>query len=222
MIVSHSHKFIFIKTRKTASTSLEVFLHPNLTSRDIWTSSSTPYIRGNKDWSLWPFDVAAAKSARLRNLMGKESRLYWRYFHDHAGIESIRRGLPRRVVNDYFKFCFDRNPWDFVVSFYFQKTRKPGREMDFDAFVHTYPIDVNWNQYTIDGRVAVDAVYRYEDLNIRLPEIVERLGLKPGDLPRYKSDRRPRRPYREWYTSATRDRVAEKFKHMIDYFGYEF
>ena len=42
MIISHKHKFIFIKTRKTAGTSIELFLSRFCGPEDIITPFQSP------------------------------------------------------------------------------------------------------------------------------------------------------------------------------------
>ena len=42
MIISHSRRFILVKSRKTASTSLQRAIVPQLEARDIWTPVSIP------------------------------------------------------------------------------------------------------------------------------------------------------------------------------------
>jgi len=223
MIVSHRNKFVFIKTRKTASTSVEVFLHRNLAENDIWTPLSDPKVLGNNYYSSWPVDFAAAKNKYIRRKLGKASPLYFRYLHDHSSLLDFYKGYGAKKFAPYFKFCFDRNPWDYVVSLYYYETRKRNnRECDFDEFIRTFPIPVNWQQYTIEGQIAVDAVFRYEDLESSINGIVKRLDLVGGALPIRKSGWRSTKDYRNYYTTSTKEIIASKFSHVIDHLGYEF
>ena len=217
MIISHSRKFVFIKTRKTASTSVEHFLHASLNSRDIWTPLSNPRTPGHRYYSAWPPDWLAAKSSRFRRFIGKRSPLYRRYLADHSPILAA---LPL-IGPDYFKFCFDRNPWDFVVSLYFHQKAK-GRTSDFDEFVFNIPFVQNWTLYTIDDRPAVDAVYRYEDLGDSLKKVSERLGLVDAPLPAHKTTHRTEIGYRQYYSQRTRDEVAARWAKTIAYLRYDF
>jgi hypothetical protein len=223
MIVSHRHRFIFVKTRKTASTSIEAFIRPNLSSCDIWTPLSNPEVPGNRYYSLWPFDIAAARSAFVRRKLGKSSPFYFRYLHDHANLGDLYKGYGSRRFSQYFKFCFDRNPWDFAVSLYHHTAKKRGGgKYDFDEFIYTYPIPRNWDQYTIRGEVAVDVVFRYEDLDRQIANVVKKFSLFAGELPRHKSGWRPTTDYRQYYSARTRDQIASQFSGVIEYLKYDF
>ena len=222
MIVSHRNKFVFIKTRKTASTSVEVFLHKNLTENDIWTPLSNPKVLGNNYYSAWPFDFSAAKSKFIRRKLGERNPLYFRYFHDHASLKDLYKGYGEKKFSTYFKFCFDRNPWDYAVSLYHHKTKKKNLKCGFDEFVHTFPIPVNWEKYTIEDKIVVDAVFRYEDLEPSISSLVKKLNLIEWALPMHKTGWRPKKDYRDYYTTSTKYIISSRFSRVIDYLGYEF
>jgi hypothetical protein len=222
MIISHSRRFVFVKTRKTASTSVEVFLHQSLNVRDIWTPLSDPKVAGNRYYSIWPFDFAAARSRKVRRWLGKQNGLYLFYLHDHSSSKELYKFYSSHRFTNYFKFCFDRNPWDYVVSLYQYEMRKLDRVPDFDTFVYTHAIPRNSDLYTIDGREAVDAIYRYEELDVTMQQLVVRLGLADCTLARHKSSLRPGRDYRDYYTPATRDRIAHLFAPVIERLNYDF
>lgn len=223
MIVSHSRQFIFIKCRKTASTSVERFLHASLCPDDIWTPLSNPVTEGNNYYTAWPVNRLASSSSVLRRLLGKRRFLKRATFADHAGIADLEQVLGGDLVNTYFKFCFDRNPWDFAVSLYFHHRCK-GRlqAVDFDEFVFTYPIRQNSSLYSMGRKVAVDAVFRYEELEERLSELCQRLQLKPAALPADKNHRRPPGHYRQYYSQASRDEVAKRWHDTIRLLNYDF
>ena len=85
----------------------------------------------------------------------------------------------------------------------------------------TGPIDqsrfiLDWN-----GKVIVDEIYRYENLEFELDRLCAKLGLERGEQTpwRHKSERRP---YQEYYSSDVRNTVARLFARDIERFGYTF
>ena len=78
--------------------------------------------------------------------------------------------------------------------------------------------------YTIDGRVAVERVCRYERLDEELDAIRTQLALPERlELPRAKASyRKDRRHYGEIFTAAEQAKVAELFADEIRLFGYQF
>lgn len=222
MIISHSRRFIFVKSRKTASTSLERELVPQLGPQDIWTPISSPTRDGNNHYSAWPVDWLSARSKRFSDYIGRNSRLHWRFYHDHIAVARIARLLPGEYYHAYHKFCFDRNPWDFVVSLYHQRRAQGKFVSDFDRFLYEFPIEPNWNLYTIDDDVVVDRVYRYEELASSIAEISGRLGLKLRMVERDNADFRTDSDYRSFYSQSSRDHVAERWARTISLLQYDF
>jgi hypothetical protein len=222
MILSHAHRFILVKTRKTASTSLERALIPHLGPKDVWTPLTLPEVEGQNYYSLWPPDLLTAKWFRARELLGREHWLHFRYAHDHMPIHKIRRWLPAASFSSYRKFAFDRNPWDFAVSLWFYLRRKSRFSMEFDQYLHEYPIIPNWDLYTEDGKVTVDHVFRFEELGAGVRQIEADTGLAIGTLPDDKRGYRENREYRSFYTPSSRDLVAQRWKPTISLLGYDF
>ena len=123
MIVSHRHRFIFIKTEKTAGTSIELSLAKVCGPEDVITAvlhpadrelrrSLGPGYRGEQNELvplrfLTSLDIARAVKA------GRRPR-----FTNHMGAADVRRFVPREVWDGYYKFCVERNPWDKVISSY--------------------------------------------------------------------------------------------------------
>lgn len=223
MILSHSHRFIFVKTRKTASTSLERALVPHLGPKDVWTPITLPEVKGQNYYSLWPPDLLSAKWHLARETLGREHRLHYRYAYDHMPIGQVKRWLPVQSFSEYWKFAFDRNPWDFAVSFWFYLRRKARfANLEFDAFLQDYPFPMNWDLYTEGGELAVDRVFRFEDLKAAVKQIEEKTGISIGPLPDDKSGYRDGQDYRNFYTPATRDLVAKRWEKTISLLGYDF
>ena len=78
----------------------------------------------------------------------------------------VRELIDDKVWWSYFKFAFDRNPWDRQVSLYHLRHRNEKAPPTFASFLHEDArarID-NYDIYSIDGDVAVDFLGRYENL----------------------------------------------------------
>jgi len=214
VIVSHEHGFVFMKTRKTAGTSVEIALSRVCGPDDV----ITPIVED---------DEALRRASGGRGPQHFEAPPLERKAFNHMPVSMVRRMLGRRRFESYFSFAIERNPWDAVVSLYHWKYRsaEPG---DFAEYVASEAVDTfaakNQRIYRLDGRVAVDRVLRYEALTEELAAVWSELGL-PGtpDLPHAKSGTRPRGPsYRSYYDEASRDRVAELFAAPIADMGYSF
>ena len=223
MIISHSRRFIMVKSRKTASTSIERAIIPQLDPNDVWTPISIPPVRGNKYYSRWPVDGLTAKVEWVRDLMGRDSVLHRRFYFDHMPLDRIRRTLPEPQFSSYRKYAFDRNPWDFMVSLYFYARRKaPVAKWDFERFLQDYPVVQNRALYSENGKVIADRVFRFEELPGALAEISAETGITFEDLPADKSGYRGGKDYRSQYTTAGRDLVARRFAETIAFLGYDF
>lgn len=223
MIISHSRRFILVKSRKTASTSIERAVIPQLDRGDAWTPISIPPMAGNNYYSLWPVDLMTAKFEWFRDLVGRDSALHRRFYFDHMPLAAIRRTLPAAQFTGYRKYAFDRNPWDFLVSLYAYLRRKPPvSDWDFERFVQDYPVIQNRSLYSENNEVIADRVFRFEDLPLALAEISRETGLSFADLPEDKRNYRASSDYRSHYTAATRDMVAARWADTISLLGYDF
>ena len=231
MIVSHAHRFIFLKTYKTASTSIEIALSRYCGADDVITPivgsegalrRSLGY-RGEQHCALGPRSYTAFDVARLL-LRARRLR-----FENHDGAARARRLLPRATWDGYFKFCVERNPWDKVVSWYYFLHRTEPR-IPFSEFVQSgQGTSVGgahgFDMYSQHGLIQVDHVCRYEALPAEMEALRQRLGLPgPLELPRVKAEYRPAAAadYRTHYGARERDLVAKAFAREIAWFGYEF
>lgn len=181
MIVSHKHRFIFLKTKKTAGTSIELALSAVCGRDDIITPlaqpEDEPLRRGlaPQNWRRPGLVPAAWRGmAELFNLSRKAVD-----FHEHIKAEKARRFLGERVWNSYFKFAVERNPWDRQVSYWQFKMRKLGaKPMTLAEFLETHHANLNSaNIYSLDGRLAVDHLVRYEHLAGDLDHVLSHLGI---------------------------------------------
>lgn len=207
MIASHAHRFVFIKTRKTAGTSLEIALSRHCGPDDIVTRIS-------------PADEelrAAAGGVPPQNDATSPSS------YAHMGARRVIRVIGRETWDSYFTFAVERNPFDVVASSWRYSARKPSFTKTFAEFVRTPRrldrLALNERLYRMGGEVVVDRVYRYEELPAAVADISSRLGVDL-DLPHAKQGSGPH--YRELYGPGDAEIVAARFARTIREFGYEF
>jgi hypothetical protein len=148
-------------------------------------------------------------------------------FYNHISSREVKRMIGDKRWNEYFKFCFERNPWDRFISLYYWRCKQEPRP-SIAQFMASGAMDLmkqkGFDIYSIDGKLSVDKVYRYEDLKEALKDIRIRLGLpEPLSLPKAKGEYRlDRRPYREVLSAEEKDRIAQRFSEEISLFGYSF
>ena len=228
MILSHEHKFIYIKTYKTGSTSVEAALSAVCGPDDVITEASEQ-LRGVRGKLAQNYRIEhSGKPARplLKRLLLRPEKHYHPSvgYYEHMPAWRIRTYCGEEVWKRYFKFTFERNPWDRQVSWYHYKTKSRAKRPSFDAFNRDRKraFVENWDLYTIDGGIAADFVGRYEDLDAGFARVAAEIGLKGQiSLPRTNVSRN-REDYKGYYDAASRALVADWYRPEIAHFGYEF
>jgi len=202
MIISHKFKFIFIKTRKTAGTSIEVFLSEFCGPDDIVTPI-IPHVPPHSP----------------RNYEG---------FYNHMPAHAIRSRVDPGVWNSYYKFCVERNPWDKVLSHFSMLRVRSNGTLTFEQYMQLQHFPVNFPMYTEpedSGTIIVDDVLRYESLSDGLSHTFKRLGIPfSGDLGVYAKagHRTDRRHYTDMYSPEQAYLVRMAFSMEIKLHGYSF
>jgi hypothetical protein len=182
MILSHEHRFIFLKTTKTAGSSLEMALSRYCGPDDIITPIGPSDDRkraslgygGPRNYQL-PLSEYRLKD-HCNRLIGRERRKY----NKHMTAGELRAKVDRRAWDEYFKFAVVRNPFDYAVSLYFWSNRdKNPSTTHFRQWLLSRPKKLPRNRQIthIDGRCAVDFMVRYEQFEQDLGEVVRRSGL---------------------------------------------
>ena len=202
MLVSHSHKFIFIKTKKTAGSTIEKIIVENFFDPkiDICTGSI-------KD-----------KTPKT-NIVSKSGHMPWQIAKKH---------VTDKQWNSYYKFAVERNPWDKVVSQYFWKTRKYETPPSFETWLRKAKlIPDDWNLYTSDNKVVLDQIIQYNNLHEELidlfnnkfnleltQDMLDNTTVKVGFRKKH---------YTEMYNEPYMiDWVRKRFKKEIKHFDYKF
>lgn len=228
MIISHKYKFIFIKTEKTAGTSIEVFLSEQSGKSDVVTPIRPhvePHVAQNhkRAWNPLPEHVEN-KGIGTRKVF--KQLLNRKKYFNHIHARAVKSRTSSRIWNDYFKFCVERNPWDKTLSHYHMIKDRSGETMTFEDYIKNEKFRINYPKYTDRaGNLLVDEVIKYESLPDDLTRIFDELGIPfNGSLAvRAKSEYRDcRRAYQESYSSDHADVIEKAFAKEIQMHGYSF
>ena len=167
MIISHKHKLIFIKTFKTAGTSLEVFLSPHCGEDDVLApifSHIEPHVARNYQGYFNPFP-------QLWHCMGRRARRILREliqrkrFYGHINGQVSRDRIPAAIWNSYFRFCVERNPWEKALSYCHMKNYRAGGKLTLEQYFARGKFRTNFEKYTDNkGCLLADEVIWYEEL----------------------------------------------------------
>jgi hypothetical protein len=233
MIISHEHKFIFLKTKKTAGTAIEAALSELCGPLDVITpyrEESEQDRKGRPPQNYRIEHPRKPKRPLWRKLLGRPERYYHPSmgYYEHIPAWRVRDYVGEEMWRSCFKFAFDRNPWDRQVSWYLYKTKSKRARPSFERFMQDRrrAFVTNYAQYTIDGALAVDFVCRYERLEEDLNAALAKAGV-PGcgvKVPHTNvtPNKHSGRDYRSYYSPDTRELVADWYKPEITLLGYGF
>ena len=229
MIISHKHKFIFVKTVKTAGTSIEGFLSQHCGPDDVFTPifpALEVHQPRNYEGPVHPISeilrLPFGPVSAWRHILSQPQR-----FYRHMPAWLVRVRVPATIWNSYFKFCVDRNPWDKVLSHYHMTAHRQGGQLSLDQYLLRGKLPINYPRYTdsFGSRIIVDRVVRYENLIDELAEIFARFNIPfEGSLGiRAKGEyRADRTPYQSVFTPEQRQLVQRIFAREIELHGYLF
>jgi len=158
-------------------------------------------------------------------------------FEHKTALEKIEEIGWRRWQRK-FTFCVVRNPWDRIVSHYEYRVQRnvsdlKTRPIGFAEWVRLAYVDRDPRYYNkskmfmpqsdwitdADGRVLVDFICRFENLDDDFAEVCRRIG-RDVHLPHLKQSRHG--SYRDYYDDRIRAIVEHLFHEDIQRFGYRF
>jgi hypothetical protein len=218
MIISHKHKFIYFKTRKTASSSLEIAISKFCGQEDV----ITPILEGGEEIRK-SLGYPGPQNFRLPPCAEGSD---FTTLKNHTKAHEIKKLMPK-VFSEYYKFTFERNPFDKAVSRYYWELARQNSNIPLDQFFERAPewMLTNWPIYAENDGVIVDFVGRYEEMEVGLNIISEKLNLPERiSLPKERaksSSRSDRRSYREVLTESARTRIGIICKREIELFNYK-
>lgn len=210
MVYSSKKKFVFIHIPKTAGTSLRVVLNRHAAGPGLGNFLSRRIGR------LFP---------------GLERRVFyrWRTFEPHLRYAEVQDLLPAAELSACFKFCFVRNPYERLVSFFRHietHTEHPYHRRvagwgGFQGLVaHLAELaEPSQRAFVVDrdGRPAMDFVGRFERVGEDFAAVAEKLGIE-SRLPHRNAN--PTARWRDFYTEELRREVRRFYAEDFEAFGY--
>ena len=141
---------------------------------------------------------------------------------------------PVNKYKEYFRFAFVRNPWDRFVSCWQDKVIRRNKflisddEQEFESFIDyvTMNIDLEYGNphLRLQSRLIdlnhIDFLGRFETFEDDLNKVMNILGIEATIKKKNASKRKI--DYREYYTSRTREKIADLYKKDINIFNYRF
>lgn len=223
VLVCYEHRFIFLKTRKTASTSVEMFFEPYC--RDVAPEDVTISVPE----TIGPKGIVGAREDCRR----KESREWF----GHIPATAVRDRLGFETWSTFFKFATVRNPYAAFLSYYFFSCSQPypttvaafeAHRRQFRWFTATCLKNANIGDRKfvyVDGRYALDGLIRYECLSEDVSEICHKLNLtfEREHLPQTRVNQGMDSPYpvRDYYDRKSREIVEKSYDWAFSAVGYD-
>ncbi|MEM9448053.1 MAG: sulfotransferase family 2 domain-containing protein [Cyanobacteria bacterium P01_E01_bin.6] len=230
MIISHRYKFIFIKTKKTAGTSLEVFLSQHCGDDDVFTPifpPVDPHVARNYSgmWNPLP-EIIQNRGREIRSSIRKV--VHRKKFYNHMSAQDVQNRISQNTWKNYYKFSIERNPWEKVLSHYHMLNEREGNVLSLDEYLNRGSLNYcfNYPLYTNSkGDLLLEKIIRYESLNHDLGHVFQQLGI-PFDgtlsVKAKSAHRKDRKPYQDVFTLQQKELIDAVFAKEIEMHGYTY
>ena len=203
---------IFVRVPKTASRSVMDALQDAF-ARDRSATLHSPWRHHDCRTLMRQFDWPTFyKFAFVRNPWGRIVSAYLFQFTDSTrraiAVLAQEGAMDVETVWLYEDFWRDRPSFDDWI---------------LGGFERFFMAAKNQLDFLVDerGKIAVDFIGRFENLEADFARVCQDIGC-PGQPLAYHRHRTEHRHYTEYYTPASRDRVARAFARDVECFGYEF
>ena len=181
MLISHKYNFIFIKTIKTAGTSIEIELSKIMGDKDTVTR-------------VFPEEI----DHKPRNFIINNFETY-----NHMSCLELKNIIGEKIFNDYYKFTIEREPVDKCISYFsmikksplfkkkvrfgkvfgsffksFKILVKKNENLSWDEFVVSKSFPIDYKKYTDrDGNLMVNKIIKYENLEVEFSNLLKKLNI---------------------------------------------
>ena len=194
MIVSFSRKFVYLRTIKVASSSLEFYFSQFCNKNDIITSLDSAEEKIKKKFGILTKQNEKYKkfSLSFKNLF-KLRFFYNKRIHEHSSADVLFKTNIHKKINNFFYFTFVRNPYDWIVSYFWwnlhyhnKKSIKYINQLSQNKIQSLFKkflkkecgIFFSSNKSIISSNYIKINVFKLENLNHSISKIKKKLNLK--------------------------------------------
>lgn len=230
MIISHKHKFIFVKNYKTAGSSIESYLYPFLGEKDV-IAQTEDYLGKNNFGDF--DDIEEIYGYLPQKSVEKKLKFKMRYY-PHMPIWLIKKRVSDDIFNEYLKFCVVRNPYDLLISAFHWENKSVSKinlKEKFFEYIESIKnselkdhgtFNIN-NISTKDGKkILTDKIINFDILDRELSEVFKKLKIPfEGKLNIYKKKNSIKFFHEEYYNKEIINFVKEKYWREIEMFKYK-
>lgn len=217
MLVSHRYKFIFLKTMKTAGTSVESYFEQYCMKEGEWTQQHQR-------------DEYISESGIIGYRGGNKGEAK---FYNHMPASELKQILGDGIWNNYFKFSVIRCPFEKVVSAFYWSRKITKQETLFQSPEDEIAAFQQWfkktdgvrdrHTFMIDDKPAPDFFIRHERLSEDIQTVCTKLALpfEPELIPTFKAGVTNNSiPVADFYNAELIEKVNRLFFFEISSFGY--
>jgi len=250
MIVSHRFQFVFVHCRKVAGSSMKLAMSPYLGDEDMVVGSLDEMLDAHIRPTAAMQRVLDLPAVRLMTTAARlsgfppnraKSIAYKRALRGVLGENPPHPPASRAIDwvgerrwTTYTKFCFVRNPYRQVVSDYLWIGRNTRTKFSFTTYLRALAAPDarsrilpsgwvrNWDMISVDGKLAVDFVGRFENMEDDFASITSRLGLGRLEIAGISAKKSPTYDYRSFYSDEDVELVTGLFREEIEEFGYSY
>jgi hypothetical protein len=238
MIASFKYNFIFVRTKKTASTAVELglsticgpedIISPIGAGQELIRSKSGIHPRNfTKDPVVERELLDAIKFGRAKKIRQASTRnRITNGCTGHMRAREVKQWVSDEFWNSACKFTTERHPYEKALSLahfgFGRLSGTPSFEAVLDHVVkESYRTYRGYKVYFIGGKSAMDVILRQDRLADDIADLRSRLNLPEFELPRARGKRQDRRPAREVLTDAQKEFIYQQCKPEFDLLGWE-